>query len=646
MESSIKSHTCEEQIEEHVEIGGLQPYPCSLLYRTMSIVTNRIDMKSRVEQDNTASKVSRETINDVELSFCMSNLIDRADIKVSLAIKLINKKVLFKVGDILPCGVFLMNVLLDDVVYVHYLDTGSDFAVRSLTLDAFVNVYAIYPLHCVSLNDPFFKASLTPRNHTEYLMKFCATVLDTGHVSSSVLSSTLTQDNRNDEVNLDRDDMDSVDEDSIVDKLITSNSSRKKATRYTSRKIDVDPSNIITVGRSLRTREKPVVDVDLSNEPASRAVKVSDKKKVATPKPQKKRESAGANITKNASIIITDESKSTTDSANRELMKFMTELKKSNDDQNRKQIESANEFKNFCLNEFKVLQKTAAGDEQIDLVKSKVKVPKLRNNNDENEYSSTFDHYEGDPQKSTNHRNYDMCQGPFKIQDRSNKLRSYEDYEVQQPMYSNQRSHDMDRGPLKQRGADRVNQFTSYADYEAQYPTHSEQHNHDMDRGPLKQSGSNRSRQFTSYEDNEAQHQMHSNQRSHNMNRGPLKQSGADFSRQFTSYSPYYDPQQQILSNNHTNGMQQHGADDPYQFSSTDRYADHQQMSSNRRRNDMPPYRDQQHFPSNYHGRQHQMENHHHMYPQSFSVANGREETSSVKKVMILDLMDMVRKMN
>jgi len=190
LKSDINSHTCEEQIEEHVDIGGLKPYPCPMLYRTMSIVTNRIDMKSRVEQDNEASKVIRETINDVELSFCMPNLIDRADIKVSLAIKLINKKVLFKVGDILPCGVFLMNVLLDDVVYVHYLDTGNDFAVSSLTLDALVNDYAIYPLHCVSLNDSFFKASLTPRNHTEYLMKFCATVLDTGHVSSLVPNST------------------------------------------------------------------------------------------------------------------------------------------------------------------------------------------------------------------------------------------------------------------------------------------------------------------------------------------------------------------------------------------------------------------------------------------------------------------------
>lgn len=161
----------------------------------------------------------------------MSNLIDRADIKVSLAIKLINKKVLFKVGDILPCGVFLMNVLLDDVVYVHYLDTRSDFAVSFLTLDA------IYPLHCVSVNDPFFKESLTPRNYTEYLINFCATVLDTGRVTSSVPSATSANDNHNDEVDLDRGDMNSVEDDSIVDKLVASNSSRKKTTRCTTRTI-------------------------------------------------------------------------------------------------------------------------------------------------------------------------------------------------------------------------------------------------------------------------------------------------------------------------------------------------------------------------------------------------------------------------
>ena len=124
------------------------------------------------------------------------------------------------------------------------------------------------------------------------------------------------------------------------------------------------------------------------------------------------------------------------------------------------------------------------------------------------------------------------------------------------------------------------------------------------------------------------------------MDRGPIKQVGADYSHQFTSYS-FYDPQQP--SNNHSNGMhqgymQQRGADRPYQFSPTD-----QQMSSNHRRNDMPPHRDQSHLPSNYHGSQQQMEIHHHMYPQSFSIANGREETSSVKKVMILDLMDMIK---
>lgn len=82
----------------------------------------------------------------------------------------------------------------------------------------------------------------------------------------------------------------------------------------------------------MRTREKPVVDVDLSTEPTPRAVTIIDKKKVSTPRPQKKRASAGANNTKNATIIITDESKSTTDSAsansNRDLMKFITESKK------------------------------------------------------------------------------------------------------------------------------------------------------------------------------------------------------------------------------------------------------------------------------------------------------------------------------
>ena len=612
----------------HDYYRGLKLFKSSEIFRTLSIQTQPTDMSSRQYEYERAESSSKIDVNGIELSYpIQGDLVnDNPDVRQFLCVYIKRNGVVLKNGDILHQGVFLSSILIDGTIHLHFVDVGADCSMNSLPIESFD--MTICPFHRVQISDPFYKENLLPQKHTEYLLDYCLTILrqfdgsrpndDSRNESLSFDVSPIVDDISQAGEDGDEDNSSEIDDETtVIDKLIKSSKKPRKNARH----FVPDQSNILAAGRSMRSQHRtsdnknnspPLtesVEAESAKKKRGKNTQRASKTKASKTPSVKVRPALTSNLSNNRVTPLTNDKEET--------MKYITEMKIATEALVKRKIEEANE-----LRESRAAKISNECDDPMRYQEDQIRKSKLN-----------------DVQGGSIH----LGQGNYRPQQHQKQINEFE--RGQQKHYRSN-IHDLQKDSMHNEFNNNNNNHNNQ--HHQEYL--SDQHNHDYQQQQMYNSNQfnnhHQQEQYTSnnYNRGQQQHNM-SSSNGHDIQRSSMHQS------HFSHY-----PQQQQYVMNDYNGQQQHkmysnGHNIQHNSINQSQFSHHnQQQQYNHGQQQHHTYNpniyDAQHGSFKYQFGQQQLQYHQHVYPQPYSQPHKREEISTFKKVMLCDMMDMMKNIN
>jgi hypothetical protein len=407
------------------------------------------------------------------------------------------------------------------------------------------------------------------------------------------------------------------DETTVIDKLIKSSKKPRKNARH----FVPDQSNILAAGRSMRSQHRtsdnknnspPLtesVEAESAKKKRGKSTQRASRTKASKTPSVKVRPALTSNLSNNRVTPLTNDKEET--------MKYITEMKIATEALVKRKIEEANE-----LRESRAAKISNECDDPMRYQEDQIRKSKLN-----------------DVQGGSIH----LGQGNYRPQ--QHQKQTNESERGQQKHYRSN-IHDLQKDSMH-------NEFNNNNNNHNQHHQEylSDQHNHDYQQQQMYNSNQfnnhHQQEQYTSknYNRGQQQHNM-SSSNGHDIQRSSMHQS------HFSHY-----PQQQQYVMNDYNGQQQHkmyssnGHNIQHNSINQSQFSHHnQQQQYNHGQQQHHTYNpniyDAQHGSFNYQFGQQQLQYHQHVYPQPYSQPHKREEISTFKKVMLCDMMDMMKNIN
>ena len=562
---------------------GLSFFKSPEIFRTLSIQTYPTDMKSRFHEYQSKGPIAIVELNGIELSFHIEGELGNDHPELK---QFLCVYIVHTRVTIKNGDILPHGVFLSSTI----IDGIIHLHFINVDKDCSVNSFpierldkSVCPLEKVVSIDPFYMENLLPQKYIKYLSEYC----------DSIPVQRIVQ---KDQQQLLHDDSFTIeDEYDMVDKLIASSKKPKRNSRH----FVPNPSNILSTIRSTRVRTKPTEDKSnlqtlyLETENAQKK-KVSISRNKRTPK--KEVPVVISNVKKVLPAQLTNDRE--------EFMKCLNDMKKASETLVKRQMEELN----AQLNEVKA----AKHKQQTQTLPSH-----------DNSRSVNFTSRESMLNRNQlNHQNQNQQQ-----QHQQHQQQPHE----QQHMQNSRSCHELPRGSMQQQ-----NQFYNNSNHHEQqqkqqfhyssndFTYRQQQKQFDENRPPPYQ------QQYQQYSPNDyscGQQQMNNSNSFY-----ALPQNSIQHQNQFDHHHHQHQQYQQLSPNDHIRyGQPNQSGSMQHQSQFVHHQLQHQQQQQ------------QYHLGSpHYNAGQQQMQIYQHLYPQS----NPREETSTFKKVMMCDMMDMIKKIN
>jgi hypothetical protein len=653
----------DEECDDDDDFCRLSLFKSPEIFRILSIETHPTDMKSRLHEYQSKDSLAVCEVNGVELSFHIEGDLGNMhpELKQFLCVYIVHTRVTIKNGDILPHGVFLSSNIIDGVIHLHFINVDNDCSVNSIPLERLD--MSICPLERVLTSDPFYMENLLPQKYMKYLTEYCRSIQS------------------NEQQLVHDDNIDIEDENDVVGKLIASS----KKPRKNSRHFVPDPNNILLTNRSTRSRNKPTEDRSIL--PATGLEAESAKKKKNSGNnvkrtPKKDVPLTNSNVKKVPQVQLINEKE--------EIMKYLNDMKNSSETLVKRKMEEIS----AQLNEFKATnhsQQTQAlfGHENHQQMQNSKSSDDISRASILQRNLSNQPNHQRQKQKQQQqhpHSNYsrEHIQNPScfnEVSDNPQQQQQQQHHQQQQKQQKQYPLIDLSRGQQQMhtpnsfnetpRGdsMQRQNQFYNsnyYQQQKQQYQYSSNdssggqqqmQNFDEMTRGIIQQQSN-----FNNYPHNQQQQQYqqyssndHSCEQQQKQKSSSFYNRPRDFMQHQNQFDQHHHPQQQQQKQ-----YQQYSSNDYSHYG-------RQQMQNSSCFHEMPhqsgsmQHQNQFDHRNLYHQPQQQLQlqyqsgaSHYNagqqnvqifQHPQSYGSIS-REEVSTFKKVMICDMMDMIKKIN
>ena len=650
---NLNDNDQDEQCDDD-DFCRLSLFKCPEIFRILSIQTHPTDMKSRLHEYQSKDSLAVCEVNGVELSFHIEGDLGNMhpELKQFLCVYIVHTRVTIKNGDILPHGVFLSSNIIDGIIHLHFINVDNDCSVNSIPSERLD--MSICPLERVLTSDPFYMENLLPQKHMKYLTEYCRSIL-----ALPIVQSNEQQLVHDDNIYIE-------DENDVVGKLIASS----KKPRKNSRHFVPDPNNILSTNRSTRTRNKPTEDRNILPVEAESAKKKKNSGNNVKRTPKKDVPITNSNVKKVPQVQVINEKE--------EIMKYLNDMKNASETLVKRKME---EF-SAQLNDFKAanhsqqtqahqqMQNSKSSDDISRNLSNQPNHQRQRQKQQQQHPSSNYsrehiqnpscfnelsDHPQQQQQQQQQQQHHQQQQKQYPSSDFSRG---------QQQMYTSNSFNETPRGDSMQR----QNQFYNSNYHQQQKQQHEYSSNDssgghqqmqnsssfdEMPRGIIQQQN-----KFNNYPHNQHQ-QQYQQYSSNDYNSSSFYNRPRDFMQHQNQFDQHHHPQQQqqqqkqyqqYSSNDYSHyGRQQMQNSScfheiPHQSGSMQ----HQNQFDRHNLHHQPQLQQQlqlQYQSGASHNNPGQQNVQIYMHPQSYGSIP-REEVSTFKKVMICDMMDMIKRIN
>lgn len=416
------------------------------------------------------------------------------------------------------------------------------------------------------------------------------------------------------------------DETHVIDKLIKSSKKPRKNARH----FVPDQSNILTAGRSMRSQHRTSVKEN-NSQPLTESLDAENTKKKRgnrTQRASRTKASKAPSVNVRAVPISNLSNNRVTPLTNdkEEIMKYVTEMKKATEALVKRSIEETNE-----LHESRAAKKLNNFDDPM----------RFTQKNPSNDFDNGLQRDQMLKSKFN-----DVKGGSIHLS-QVNHHPQQQQYQTNDSKRGQQQHHDLQRDSMyNQFNNNNHNYNQHHQDYLSDQHNHDYQQQHMYNKDPF--NNHHQQEQYASINNNRGQQHQHimSTSNGHDIQRSSMHQS------QFSHH-----PQQHQYVMNNYNGQQQHNMSSSNSHDiqrstiNQGQFSHHpQQQQYNHCQQQYHAYNpnihDLQHGSLNYQFGQQQLQYHQHVYPQSYSQPHNREEISTFKKVMLCDMMDIMKKIN